>query len=293
LGHDWTDLVGCNFSARKTFVSKQDEIDVQNEAWWNELCGSAAARLWGITDDSPASLKRFDDNFFAFYPYVEKWIRWETFAGKRTLEIGLGYGSVTQRLAQSCAALTAIDIASAPVAMANHRFRQTGLDNGRAVQGNILRPPVGIGKFDRIVAIGCLHHTGNLAEAIDVCYDLLEPGGQLIAMVYYTFSHRQWWNNYMSVAQHLRRELRGYRGTFRERAGTEAYDQNSDGSPAPSTEFASVRTMQALCSRFSSVEIGTENTNPEGPFRLLPRKMLLATALPRWAGLDLYWIATK
>ena len=278
---------------KENFVNEQDKIDVQNEAWWNELCGSAAARAWGITDESSASLKRFDDNFFEFYPYVDKWIRWETFAGKRTLEVGLGYGSVTQRLAQGGAVLTAMDIASGPVAMAGHRFRQMGLDNARAIQGNILKPPVDIGKFDRIVAIGCLHHTGNLAEAINVCYDLLEPGGQLIAMVYYTFSHRQWWNNHISVAQHLRRELLGYRGTFREGGDTAAYDHNSDGSLAPSTELASVRTMRALCSRFSSVEIGTENTNQEGPFRLWSREKLLATPLPRWAGLDLYWIATK
>jgi SAM-dependent methyltransferase len=276
-----------------SFVSDQGEIDVQNEAWWNELCGSAAARAWGITDDSPASLKRFDDNFFEFYPYVGKWIRWETFAGKRTLEVGLGYGSVTQRLAKCGAVLTAMDIASGPVSMAAHRFRQMGLHNGRAIQGNILKPPVGIGRFDRIVAIGCLHHTGNLARAINVCYDLLEPGGQLIAMVYYTFSHRQWWNNCTAVAQHLGRELLGYRETFHEGGNTSAYDHNSAGTLAPSTEFASVRTMRALCSRFSSVEIGTENTNQEGPFRIWPREKLLTTPLPRWAGLDLYWIATK
>ena len=273
--------------------SNQVQISARNETWWNELCGSSAAIAWGITDDTAASLKRFDDNFFAYYPYVDKWIRWETFRDKRTLEVGLGYGSVTQRLAQSGAILTAMDIATNPVAMANHRFSQMGIKNARSIQGNILSPPPGIGKFDRIVAIGCLHHTGDLARAIDTCYDLLEPGGQLVAMVYNTFSHRQWWNNPRPLMRQAWQEMTGYRGTFREGGDTGAYDHNSDGSLAPSTEFSSRRTMRALCSRFKTVEIGTENTNQEAPLSTWSRDTLLGTPIPRLMGLDLYWIATK
>jgi SAM-dependent methyltransferase len=273
-------------------MSIQGQIDVNNETWWNELCGSTSARAWGITDDSEASLKRFDDNFFAFYPYLDRWIRWPSFAGKRTLEVGLGYGSVTQRLALSGADLVAMDIAANPVAMANHRFRRMSLKNAQAIQGNILSPPPDIGKFDRIVAIGCLHHTGNLAKAIDVCFELLEPGGQLVAMVYYTFSHRQWWNSPIKTAQQARRERSGYLQPFRE-SNTAHFDRNSDGSLAPSTEFSSIRTMHALCSRFESLEIGTENTTNEMPFIFLKREWLLKTPMPRVCGLDLYWLATK
>jgi SAM-dependent methyltransferase len=272
-------------------MGTQEQIDIQNETWWNELCGSAAARAWGITDNSQVSLKRFDDSFFGFYPYINKWIQWGTFAGKRTLEIGLGYGSVTQRLAQSGAVLTAMDIAPRPIAMANHRFRLIG-SNARAIEGNILDPPANLGKFDRIVAIGCLHHTGNLAKAIDVCHRLLEPGGQLIGMVYYAFSHRQWWNNTRATMRHASRQMNGYRGTFRD-FGTSVYDYKEDGSCAPSTEFCSVRSMRSLCGKFTAVKIGTENTNQEGLFRFWRRATLLKSPIPRVIGLDLYWIATK
>src|SRR5450631_2004023 len=107
---------------RLSSMANQADIDSKNETWWDELCGSTAAKAWGITDDSKNSLRRFDENFFRFYPYVDKYLFWDSFRGKRTLEVGLGYGSVTQRLAEHGAILTAMDIAANPVAMANHRF---------------------------------------------------------------------------------------------------------------------------------------------------------------------------
>jgi SAM-dependent methyltransferase len=274
-------------------MDERASIDRQNETWWNELCGSAAAQVWGITDHSPPTLRRFDNNFFDMYPYLDRWIDWDDFEGRRTLEVGLGYGSVTQRLASFAKAdLTAMDIAPNPVAMARHRFSHFSNVNARAIQGNILQPP-DIGKFERIVAIGCLHHTGDLAEAINVCYDLLLPGGKLIGMVYHTFSHRQWWQNPVRVGRHWLRERRGYRGTLREGGNTSAYDHNSDGSLAPSTEFSSIASMQAMCSKFNAFEAGLENTNPEGLLLYFSRDWLLKTWIPRRMGLDLYWIATR
>lgn len=44
----------------------QNEITQRNSEFWNELCGSQLAKSIGVTDSSPASLKKFDDWYLEF-----------------------------------------------------------------------------------------------------------------------------------------------------------------------------------------------------------------------------------
>ena len=46
----------------------QESIDSANASFWNELCGSAWAKQLGITTVTPESLKRFDEEYFKYYP---------------------------------------------------------------------------------------------------------------------------------------------------------------------------------------------------------------------------------
>jgi len=269
----------------------QQAIDDANASFWNELCGSAAARAWGITDSSMESLRRYDDNYFRFYPYLERHVNWGALRGKRVLEIGLGYGSLSQKLAESGADYVGLDIAAGPVTMVNHRLQQSGLA-GLAVQGNILSSGFPDNSFDAVVAIGCLHHTGNLKTAIAACRRLLRPGGRLIAMVYYSYSYRQFWVEPRRAVRYWLRELGGYRGTFRD-GETSAYDKTQDGSLAPATEFVSMKSLHALCEGYVDFEATPENADREMPFRLWSRNQLLASPVPRLCGLDVYWTCVK
>lgn len=269
----------------------QKTIDDANASFWNELCGSAAARAWGITDSSMESLRRYDDNYFRFYPYLERHVNWGALRGKRVLEIGLGYGSLSQKLAESGADYVGLDIAAGPVTMVNHRLQQSGLA-GLAVQGNILSSGFPDNSFDAVVAIGCLHHTGNLKTAIAACRRLLRPGGRLIAMVYYSYSYRQFWVEPKRAMRYWLRELGGYRGTFRD-GETSAYDKTLDGALAPATEFVSMKSLRALCEGYLDFEATPENADHEMPFRLWTRNQLLASAVPRLCGLDVYWTCVK
>ena len=168
----------------------QTATDTANEKFWNELCGTHLANTLGITDSSPASLKKFDDWYMDFYPYLYDHIPLRDLAGKDVLEIGLGYGTVSQLLAESGAHYSGLDIAAGPVAMSNKRLQRLGCPQA-ATQGSILNAPFVDASFDFIVAIGCLHHTGNLQRAIDECNRLLRPGGRLIFMVYNAYSYRR------------------------------------------------------------------------------------------------------
>jgi SAM-dependent methyltransferase len=272
-----------------------DVLSTQNASFWNELCGTTFAKAIGVTDSSPASLKRFDDWYFAYYPYLFLHIPFEEMKDKDVLEVGLGYGTVSQRIAEVGGRYRGLDIAAGPVWMANHRLQQAGL-LGQACQGSILRPDIPDESFDFVVAIGCLHHTGDLQLAIEQCWRVLRPGGKLVFMVYYAYSYRRFYQARQETVRYGFRELLGYRGvvglgTDFERA---AYDTNASGEAAPHTDFISGRSLRHLCRRFSSFSSQTENIDEGVPFDKGPsRRELLKTRWPRLCGLDLYATATK
>src|SRR5579871_5807972 len=133
-------------------ASGPSDVGVANSAFWNELCGSTLARRLGIKDASPASLKLFDDWYFDFYPYLLPLVNAAGIPGRRVLEVGLGYGSLSQKIAEAGAVYTGLDIAAGPVDMVNHRLQQQGLV-GRAIPGSVLRCPFPDQSFDIAVAI--------------------------------------------------------------------------------------------------------------------------------------------
>ena len=72
------------------------------------------------------------------------------------------------------------------------------------------------------------------------------------------------------------------------------YDHNSQGLAAPHTDFVSVRSLKAMCKRFSAFEWRRENINVEPPFQNWPnRRALLKTWRPQVIGLEIYATATK
>src|SRR5262245_14203137 len=113
----------------------QEETDASNAAYWDEMCGTSAAKALGVTGRDRESLRRFDAWFFEFYPYLDRFIKFTDVRGRDVLEVGLGFGSVSQRLAESGARFTGLDIAAGPVAGVNHRLTQSGLP-GRAIQAS-------------------------------------------------------------------------------------------------------------------------------------------------------------
>jgi ubiquinone/menaquinone biosynthesis C-methylase UbiE len=170
---------------------KHSAIDRANARFWDELCGSNLARQLGIRDRTAASLERFDRAYFDMYPYLLPLVQPERLTGRRVLEVGLGYGSLGQKLAAVAAGYAGLDIAAGPVDMMNHRLRMASLQ-GAALQGSALAMPFPDERFDAVIAIGCFHHTGNLQRCLDETYRVLAPGGFAVVMVYNKFSIRQW-----------------------------------------------------------------------------------------------------
>lgn len=265
----------------------QAEIDRRNAEFWDELCGTQLAASLGVTDNSPQSLARFDDWYFRFYPYLFKHVPFAEMAGKRVLEVGLGYGSVGQKIAAAGADYHGLDIALGPVAMTETRLSRIAA-NGDVRQGSILEPPFDAASFDWVVAIGCLHHTGDLERAISEVRRLLAPGGQAMVMVYSALSYRQWCRSPLATWRRRAADPAGYR----QRRGMDetpraVYDANLDGAAAPQTEFVTRGELEHMCRDFRDCAVTTENIGGEGPLRLVPRR-LACTLFGGTLGLDLY-----
>ena len=274
-------------------MSKEDKSEA-NASFWDELCGSQLAKTLGIKDDSKTSLKKFDDWYFKFYPYLDEHINFKNLRKKDVLEIGLGYGTVSQKIALSGANYKGLDIALGPVKMVNHRIMQNKLI-GKAAQASILEPDFKDESFDVIVAIGCLHHTGDLQQAIQNCYRLLRQGGSLIFMVYYAYSYRRWTQAFATTLKYFISECKGYRGVVESsteinRAG---YDTNEAGEGAPHTDWISKKSMAVLCKNFSEVSYKVENMDAMNGLIQISREKLINSSIPQKVGLDLYVKATK
>lgn len=272
----------------------QEAVDQANAEFWNELCGTGLAKHLGITSHEPASLRRFDDYYLALYPYLLERVPVRTMAGRRVLEIGLGYGTLGQQIAAHGAVYTGLDIAEGPVRMMNHRLRMLGAE-GHAQQGNMLQCPLPDASVDCVVSIGCFHHTGDAQRCIDESFRVLAPGGRAYVMVYNQFSYRRWLAWPGPTLRALLRELGG--SSAREAASDaerRAYDADGAGRSAPETEFFSVRDVRRMFSRFSNVRVQKENCDPlirHG--RVVISREALLPYLGRLAGLDLYIEATK
>jgi SAM-dependent methyltransferase len=268
-------------------ATTQTDVDARNASFWDELCGTTLAKQLGVTDDSPESLARFDRYYLGLYPYLEGYLPQPRGDGERLLEIGLGYGTVSQILASRGFDYNGLDIAAGPVEMVRHRLRLLGVEGAeeRVRAGSVLETPHPDESFDHVVAIGCLHHTGDLAGAVAEVHRILRPGGRALAMVYNKNSFRR---VKMALASGPKRLLARSADDDEEMRG--AYDRNSGGEAAPATEYTSARGARELFSVFSDVSVRRENF--DDLTRALPRRRLLGWP-SRAAGLDLYIAATK
>lgn len=273
----------------------QSGIDLQNAEFWNTLCGTAQAVELGITDGSQASLKKFDDWYLAYYPYLLHHVPVTTMKDLDVLEIGLGYGTLSQQIALAGARFSGLDIAASPVAMVNSRLEQIGRP-GRAVQGSMLRCPFPDESFDCVVSIGCFHHTGDAQRCMDETWRVLRPGGRAYLMVYNRFSLRQWRQHPRETRTALWRQLTGRGSTVAvTQAQRAAYDSDRSGQAAPETQFFSGRDIKRMMRRFRRVSCFRENCDPliDSTGRLIRAREDILGTVGKWLGLDIYIHAKK
>jgi SAM-dependent methyltransferase len=268
-------------------ASEQTRIDARNAAFWDELCGTHLARELGIHTVDRESVRRFDEAYMRIYPYLRGYLELDRVRGLEVLEIGLGFGTVGQLLAQAGAVYHGLDIAEGPVEMMRQRLRWESLDGEERVQqGSALFLPYEDLSFDRVVAIGCLHHTGDLPRSISEVHRVLASGGRALVMIYNSRSLRQF-------TQRARAFLMRKRGEDADEWLRAHYDANLAGDAAPHVDYTSNAEARRLFREFANVQIEIQNfdNTPIGPLHL--RRELFLGNLARVIGVDLYIVADK
>ena len=267
----------------------QAELDARNAEFWDELCGSVLAEQLGITEMTPESLRRFDQAYMEMYPYLLDYLPGPEGDRRDLLEIGLGYGTVGQILAERGFRYRGLDLAQGPVSMMEYRLAQLGVDGCEARQGSVLDLPYADEIFDHVVSIGCIHHTGDIPKGISEVKRVLRPGGAAMVMLYNRHSWRQL---RIGLLLHLER-LRGRSSDEHDTRGR--FDKSTAGEVAPMTDFVTRREARRLFFDCDEVEIDAQNFDPVVGLRhlfVIPRERFLGN-IARVLGLDLYIKVTK
>lgn len=275
----------------------QGDIDRKNTEFWDELCGSGLAKSLNINEITVESLKRFDAAYLEIYPYLAKYVLNENLIEKKVLEIGLGYGTLSQLIVSTDCDYFGLDIATNPVKMVQYRLSQLGKKNKEEqIQvGSALSIPHHDESFDCVYSIGCLHHTGNLTQSLSEVFRVLKPGGKAIIMLYNRNSFRQLvqvpWQKFKQFFNRQKKAKNQNFSTF----VRSLYDSNAVGEAAPHTDYVSSRQVRNLLSNFSTVDIEVQNFDT---YVLLKGKVVihrekLLNNVAHSLGLDLYITAIK
>ena len=260
----------------------QQAIDKSNAEFWDTLCGWGLAQQAGITGERDDDLARFDELYFGFYPYLERYLN-EPLEGKKVLEVGLGYGTLGQAIAARGADYHGVDIAPGPVSMMRRRLGLLGFAGDQVRQASVLELPFERETFDYVYSIGCLHHTGDLGRSVDEVHRVLAPGGRAVVMLYYRHSLRR-------TVYGLRDHLSPSRRRRAEEHMRGMYDADPEGVPAPHTDFVSKREVRRLFRGFERVRIDVQNFDS---LRFGTKREWFLDNVARLIGLDLYIVADK
>jgi SAM-dependent methyltransferase len=264
-------------------------IDRDNAEFWNELCGSVAAEVNGFNISTLNGQDSFDKWYFDFYPYLHNYLDFSNLSSSDVVEVGLGLGTVSRFIAKNSKSYTGLDVAPAVCRFVEQSLIDHGTP-GEIINSSILEPIEGaFRKFDIGIAIGSLHHTGDLKRAISNLEQLVKEDGQILIMVY----------NHFEISRIVKRPIRAIADYFELKIGSKlafnetevglraANDCNSEGIAAPHTEYATKSFFNSLDGGFRYSTKLENFHQPTGVFSTVKRESLLG--LPaKLSGVDIY-----
>lgn len=266
------------------------QTSAENSSYWDFLCGSHAASALGIETIDTDSLHRFDAWYFTFYPYLKQIIGSTVKESASVIEIGLGFGSVAEWLGRRQAAYVGVDIASAPVQLAN--LRLLNILQAKLIQSDVMVLPFQSDSFDAAVSIGALHHTGDFARALNEVVRVTKPGGQVVGMVYSIFSGRNFLIRPIKTLGLALRNMSTPVHIYGDKQLRALNDRDTDGMAPPSTEFFSRRALRRLLSQHGDAKIFSTNLG-QLPLPVIGsklRQVMIRSGLEKIFGLDLYFV---
>lgn len=105
----------------------------------------------------------------------------ERMTDQKVLEVGSGSGRFTEPLASTGATIVSLDYSQAVEANARNNGNK---ENVLIVQASIYNMPIPQASFDKVLCIGVLQHTPDVAKSFSALVNALKPGGELVIDVY-------------------------------------------------------------------------------------------------------------
>lgn len=176
-------------------------------------------------------------------PYILDFARFESWSGKRVLEIGVGLGADHQRFVEAGAASTGIDLTPRAIEMTRSRLEAFGLTSDLRV-ADAERLPFPTNEFDFVYSWGVIHHSPDTPGVAREILRVLKPGGTSRVMIYSKWSlvGLMLWTRFALLRLRPLIPLREIYAHYLESPGTKAY---------------SVAEARALFTGFDNVTITT------------------------------------
>ena len=276
-------------------IVRRESADKDNAEFWNYLCGTNAAIYMGFDLATEEGVLEFDNWYFHFYPYLKAYIDQTILDAQTSLEVGIGLGTVSRYLSRNVNELSALDVAPQPCIFLQKSLESENVNlntiNTSILDGTLFTQ-VGE-RFDSAIAIGSLHHTGNLNLALDNLIGSVEPGGKILVMVYNEFSFYRLLKNPLRFLLRLTESKFRKKYTWSEHDGPirAVNDSNDEGVAAPHTAYSSKRLFTSRSD--SKWNVNSENLSDFILFKKLISRRKLLYFVHIFGGLDLYATGIK
>ena len=161
---------------------------------------------------------------YALEPEILEFAEFPRFAGKKTLEIGVGLGADHQQLALAGAELSGVDLTERAIGHTRRRFELLGLKSQLQV-ADAEALPFEDASFDAVYSWGVLHHTPRTEVALSEVYRVLRPGGFAKIMIYHKYALVGYmlWTRYALLRGRPWMSLATIYDRYLESPGTKAY----------------------------------------------------------------------
>jgi ubiquinone/menaquinone biosynthesis C-methylase UbiE len=168
-----------------------DPILEQVRVYWNEHIHDLELAKHPV--GTKGFFQDLDEYRFDKLRYLPKVVDFNSYEGKRILEVGCGVGIDLIRFAAGGADVTGIDLAEQSIDLARKNFKHHSLE-GQLEVGNGESLDFKDNEFDMVYAHGVIQYTANARKMVNELHRVVKPGGQVIMMVY----NRKSWLNFLS-----------------------------------------------------------------------------------------------
>lgn len=163
--------------------SRQDLKNQVRQHWERETCGTR----YGRSDDPEEYFDEIYRSRYARTQYIREFARFGDARGKRVLEVGVGAGCDFRSWVENGARVSGIDLTEAAMRLTAEHLKVKGLDDEEHElrTADAERLPFEDRTFDIVYSYGVFHHVPDIEAALREAHRVLEPGGELRAMVYH------------------------------------------------------------------------------------------------------------